>query len=235
VLLAIGALAGTGRIDPVVAFGAAIAGSLLADTVWYAIGRWKGPRALAWLCRISLEPDTCVAKTQGMFVRYGVKSLAVAKFVPGYDTVAPPLAGTMRVPTGAFLAWSAVGAALFVGAFAGVGLVLGERAGGAMEAMSGAGTAVGIAFAALFAGYAAWKYVQRRRVLAELRTARIAPEELHRMIVAGENPEVVDVRHVEALDLSPYAIPGARYLTLAEVEARHHEIPRDRDVVLYCT
>jgi membrane protein DedA with SNARE-associated domain len=127
VLLAIGALAGTGRIDPLVAFGAAVAGSLLADTVWYAIGRWKGPKALAWLCRVSLEPDTCVAKTQGMFARYGLKSLAFAKFVPGYDTVAPPLAGTMRVPTGAFLVWSAVGATLFVGAFAGVGLVLGHR------------------------------------------------------------------------------------------------------------
>jgi membrane protein DedA with SNARE-associated domain len=235
VLLALGALAGMGRIDPVAAFGAAVAGSLLADWVWFALGRRYGTRALGLLCRISLEPDTCVAKTRGMFTRHGVPSLSFAKFVPGYDTVAPALAGLLGVGTGRFLAWSLLGAVVWIGAFGAIGYALGDRAEKALATASSWGDTLGIALAAGLALYVGWKWLQRRRVLVALRMARITPQELHARIAGGESVEIIDVRHDEALESAPYAIPGARFLSMDELEARHGEIPRERDVVVYCT
>src|SRR5215831_5299657 len=79
-LLLLGAMAGAGRIAPAAGFAAAVAGSLCADLVWFQLGRWKGTRVLGLLCKLSLEPDSCVSRTQGLFQRHGVKSLLVAKF-----------------------------------------------------------------------------------------------------------------------------------------------------------
>jgi membrane protein DedA with SNARE-associated domain len=235
VLLMLGALAGAGRIDPFAAFAAALAGSVIADIVWFEIGRRRGSRVLSSLCRLSLEPDTCVSQTQSLFARHGVKSLAVAKFVPGFDTVAPPLAGMLGVGLRRFTAWTAVGGALWLLAFGGAGYLLSDRvaevAAGA-ERMSGT---IGWTAVALFVAWLGWKVAQRQRVLRALRTARVTPDELHAMIVGGADPVVVDARHAAALELLPFVIPGARLMQFEEIDARHGEIPRDRDVVVYCS
>ena len=91
ILLAAGALARTGHMDfmPVVAL--ALLASLTSDCIWYEIGRRRGGRVLGLLCRISLEPDTCVRKTESVFARHGTRSLLIAKFVPGLSTAAPPM------------------------------------------------------------------------------------------------------------------------------------------------
>jgi membrane protein DedA with SNARE-associated domain len=235
VLLMLGALAGAGRIDPFAALAAALSGSVAADVAWFELGRRRGTKVLASLCRLSLEPDTCVGRTQDLFARHGVKSLLVAKFVPGFDTVAPPLAGMLGVRLGQFVAWTAAGAALWLGVFGGAGYLLSDRiaelAAGA-ERMTGT---IGWTVLALFAAYLGWKFAERQRVLRTLRMARITPEELHEMIVAGRDPVVVDARGATALELLPFVIPGARLITFEEIGARHGEIPRDRDVVVYCS
>src|SRR5206468_2581098 len=88
-----GALAGAGRLSLALVLLVSVVASLLADALWYEMGRRKGVRVLQFLCRVSLEPDSCVRRTELLFGRYGVRSLVVSKFVPGLSTAAPPLAG----------------------------------------------------------------------------------------------------------------------------------------------
>ena len=234
ILLALGALAGNGRIDPLGGLLLAVSGSLCADLVWFRLGRWKGARALGLLCKIALEPDTCVNKTRDLFAKHGVKSLLVAKFVPGFDTVAPPLAGMLGVGVARFLLWSAAGAVVWIGTFGGLGYLFSER----LEELAGSADRLGgqlvSATIGLVAIYVAWKYVARQRVLRSIRTARVTPEELHAMIERGQEPVIVDARTHAALEAFPFVIEGARFLTLEELDARHAEIPRGKDVVVYC-
>src|SRR5437867_2515379 len=121
-LLAAGALAGTGKMNWVVALTAAAFGSVLADLIWFYLGRHRGQRVLSLLCRISLEPDSCVRRTQGFFTRYGMKGVVAAKFIPGLSTLAPPLAGSTGVSAPRFLFFDGLGSVLYVGCFVFVGI-----------------------------------------------------------------------------------------------------------------
>ena len=96
-LLAAGALAAVGRINWLAALAATTFSSLLANLIWFYLGRYGGHRVLNLLCRISLEPDSCVRRTQDVFTRYGMRGVVVAKFIPGLSTLAPPLAGSSGV------------------------------------------------------------------------------------------------------------------------------------------
>src|SRR5882672_7129513 len=96
-LLAAGALAGAGKLNWFVALIVAVAGSLLADAIWFYLGRYGGQRMLNLLCRISLEPDSCARRTQNLFTRWGMRGVVVAKFIPGLSTLAPPMAGSSGV------------------------------------------------------------------------------------------------------------------------------------------
>src|SRR5256712_12881043 len=112
-LVAAGALAGSGRLSLVLVLAAAALASLMSDSVWYWIGRVGGGRVLRWLCRIFLEPDSCVRRTQDAFGRYGARSLLFAKFVPGYNTAAPPLAGMVPLPLPRFLLFTRLAGAIW--------------------------------------------------------------------------------------------------------------------------
>src|SRR6266498_3437238 len=116
-LLAAGALAATGRINWFVALCAATVGSLLADLIWFYLGRYGGQRMLNLLCRISLEPDSCVRRTQGLYTRYGMRGVVVAKFIPGLSTLLPPLAGNSGASTPRFLLFDGLGSLLYGGCF----------------------------------------------------------------------------------------------------------------------
>lgn len=234
IVLALGALAGRGSIEPVSSLAVATAGSLCADFLWFQLGRRKGTRVLGLVCRISLEPDTCVSMTKDIFSRYGVKSLLVAKFVPGFDTLAPPLAGLLGVGSLRFVLWSGAGALLWLVTFGGLGYVFSDHLEGLPAQLERMGSTLALIVVGLLGAYVGWKYLGRRRVLRALSMARITPEELHRMILAGEDPVIVDVRHALSLETLPFTIPGAHFITLEELDRRHHEIPRGRDVILYC-
>ena len=127
VLLAAGALARAGRLTLPVAVLVAVAGALVADVVWYEIGRTRGSRVLRFLCRISLERDSCVRQSQERFARHGARALLVAKFVPGLNTVAQPLAGILGVPRRRFLLFDGLGAMLWVGSYMTLGYVFGDQ------------------------------------------------------------------------------------------------------------
>src|SRR5262245_9445974 len=120
-LIVAGALSARGMLPAPPVLAAGLFASLLADYLWYLLGRQQGYRVLQTLCPISLSPDSCVRQTESFFGRYGLSSLLVAKFIPGFSTVAPPLAGAARAPLGAFLLWDGAGALLWTG----VGVLLG--------------------------------------------------------------------------------------------------------------
>src|SRR5436190_20272782 len=126
-LLAAGALIGTGTMNWVGALGAAVFGCLLADLIWFYLGRHYGNRVLNLLCRISLEPDSCVRRTQDVFTRYGMRGVMAAKFIPGLSTLAPPLAGSSGVSVSRFFFFDGLGSLLYAGAFIVLGVLFSRQ------------------------------------------------------------------------------------------------------------
>lgn len=234
-LLAAGALAGAGQLKLVPALVLVVCASVLADAVWYQIGRRRGSQVLGLLCRISLEPDSCVRRTEDVFARYGVRSLLVAKFVPGLNTAAPPLAGIVGMRPSRFLLFDGLGGLVWAGTFIGLGYLFSHQLGTVAAYALRLGTWLLVLLVGGLIAYIAWKFVERRRFLRELRIARITPEELSRKLEMGEDLVIVDLRHSLDFEAEPATIPGALHLDPEELERRHQEIPRDRDVVLYCT
>lgn len=235
VLLAVGALAGAGQLSYPLALAVAVLASLLSDFIWYQLGRRRGASILNLLCRISLEPDSCVRRTEDVFARHGAGALLYAKFLPGLNTAAPPLAGLFRMRLGRFLAFDAVGALFWAGAFSGLGFLFSDQLERVAAYASRLGSWLGVLLVGGLAGYIAWKYFDRRRFLRRLRIARITPEELQRKLAAGEKMVVIDLRHALDFEAEAATLPGALHILPEQLDRRHHEVPRDRDIVLYCT
>jgi membrane protein DedA with SNARE-associated domain len=234
-LLASGGVAGTGRLSLPLILLAASAASLIADTMWYWLGRLVGMRVIGWLCRITLEPDSCVRRTERAFAGRGARTLVIAKFIPGLNTAAPPLAGVLRMPLSQFVGYSAVGAVVWASAWVGLGFVFSAQLEQAADYAARLGNGLIVLVVAAIAGYIGWKYVARQRFLRRIRIARITPEDLKAQLDRGQATLVVDVRDRLDFDQEPFIIPGALHLQTEELEARHSEIPRDRDIILYCT
>ncbi|HEX2928397.1 MAG TPA: VTT domain-containing protein [Candidatus Binatia bacterium] len=231
-LIAAGALARAGKMNLTFAVAWAFIAVILADLFWYSLGRYRGGRILKLLCRISLEPDSCVRRTENLFVRHGVHSLLVAKFVPGLNTAAPTLAGIFRMPVARFMIFASLGAFFWVVTVTSLGLIFSEQI--EQVALRWGGWLVAV-LAGSLAAYVLWKFIQRRRFLRGLRIARITPKELMDKLTAGENISIVDLRQPIDIEAFPQMIPGALRIAMEEIEDRHGEIPRDRDVVLYCS
>jgi membrane protein DedA with SNARE-associated domain len=234
-LLAAGALAGTDRLSFALLVILAGLGSLMSDTIWYWIGRVGGSRVLGWLCRISLEPDSCVRRTQDTFTVHGARSLLIAKFIPGFNTAAPPLAGVIRMPVLRFTVFTGAGGLIWAGTFMSVGWLFSDQLEVAADYLARLGGRFILLLVAGFGGYIAWKYLARQRFLRKIRIATITPEELKAKLDAGESMMLVDVRSRLEFESDPLIIPGALHLMTEELETRHHEIPREREIVLYCT
>ena len=234
-LVAAGALAATGRMNLALILGTAVLASLVSDGSWYALGRRRGMGILHLLCRISLEPDSCVRQTEDLFSRRGIISLLVAKFIPGLSTVAPPLAGIIRMPLARFVLFDGLGALLWVGVFVALGVLFGEQ----LEGLAALLATMGAWLLAILVGglgaYLLWKFLARRLFLRRMRVARISPEDLKRRLERGEAVMIVDLRHPLEFDADPVVIPGAVRFSAQDLEARRLPIPRDREVILYCS
>jgi membrane protein DedA with SNARE-associated domain len=174
-LLAAGALAAAGKLGLMATLALAVAACVLADWVWYETGRRRGDKLLHFIHRLTRDPDYHDRRAKETFARYGVGLLLIAKFVPGLDAVVPPLAGTSRTSRLRFLAFDAVGAGLYSGAYAGLGYVFSHDLNRAAAYAGRAGTLLaGLVFAGL-SFYAARKLVQRHRLTRESRVVRITP------------------------------------------------------------
>ena len=235
ILLAAGALSAEGQLSFSLALLAGLFGSLTADTTWFFIGRKHGHHVLRLLCKLSMEPTICVRRTQDSFGRRRQVTLMFAKFVPGLATLAAPVAGQNGMAYGEFLLFDVIGATAWVGAL----LVAGRLFGDALKRdpslldwvgrFSGALLLLGILV--FFAG----RILRRRMQLKELIAARLEPEELKRQLDAGEPVYIVDLRHPLEFLPDPFTLPGALHFSPDSIAARHNEIPRDRDIVLFCT
>ncbi len=235
VLLAAGALSAEHQLSFPLALLAGLAGSLIADSTWYCVGRRYGHHVMRVLCKLSLEPTICVRKTQDSFGRRRRLTLVVAKFVPALATLAPAVAGQNSMDFAPFLFYDGIGAGLYVGAVLAAGRFFGDLLKRDPSLLDWAGRfwlallAVGIVL--FFLG----RLARRRMFLRDLAAARLEPEELKRQLDAGEQVYIVDLRHPLELLPDPFTLPGAVHFSPDALAARHSEIPRDRDIVLYCT
>jgi membrane protein DedA with SNARE-associated domain len=234
-LLGAGALAGAAQMSFGLALAVAVGASLLADLLWYAIGRRRGAPVLRVLCWISLETDHCVRRAQSLFVRNRVQALLLAKFLPGVNPVAATLSGVVGTRLGSFIAYDTGSALVWAGTWTGLGYVASSAIETVARRMTHLGGELIAALAVAFAGYASFKYMQRWRFIRQLRIARVYPEEVKAKLDTGESVTIVDLRTALDVSATPYAIPGVLRIEVEELERRLDEIPRDRDIVLYCS
>jgi membrane protein DedA with SNARE-associated domain len=232
-LISAGALAARHEVQLAWTIAVLAVGVAPADLVWFLLGRRTGGRLLARVCRIALEPDSCVRDTKNVFSRYGARVFVIAKFIPGLSTVAMPLAGVLGMRARRFLAFDSAGALLWTAAYVLVGYA------GATQLMAFTGRPhareVAIGAAVAIVAYVIWRTVRRRLFVRRLRARRIDAADLRRKIEAGEPITVLDLRHAIDVEADPHAIPGAVHIPAEELERRVGEIPRDREIVLYCT
>jgi membrane protein DedA with SNARE-associated domain len=232
-LLAGGALIRTGRLHLLPAMACCVAAALIADTIWFQLGRRRGRRILKLLCRVSLEPDACVRQTENAFLRYGMSSLLVSKFVPGLNAVAAPLAGNSKSSYRRFLLYDTAGAALWSGAYLSLGYLFSTQLELMLAYASKMGANLLLLGAALCALWICGKYLKRRLFLRKLKGDRITPEELRDRLNAGEDLLIVDLR--SRLSEDSAVIRGAIRLSPEDLTAHSQEIPRDREIILFCS
>jgi len=234
-LLSAGALSAEGKVSFHVLLLLTFCGAFLSDLTWYQLGRTRGGKILSLLCRISLEPDSCVKNTENLFIKRGANSLLVSKFLPGLNTVAQPMAGIVRLSWLKFLCYDVVGTMFWAGSILLTGRIFHHQVEDVLALLrrSGASMLAVVFLAAI--GWISFKYIQRRRFIRKLRVSRIPPEKLKEEIDKGQPVVIVDLRNEFALDDDAVQIPGALRFTPEELELRHDEIPRDREIIVYCT
>jgi len=230
-----GALAAQGAISPAQLFVGATLACVLADSAWFLAGRVYGSRVMKLLCRISLTPDSCVSETQSRFERWGSNALIVAKFVPGLSLIAPPLAGATRMGWARFLIYSTLGAAAWVGVALLGGTVFRRQIEALLPHIADFGLAALSILGVLLLVYVGYKWLERRRFYSALRMAQITVPELHELMATPPPPLIVDVRSATAVQLEPRCIPGSLHIPLTDVQQHLRDLPRDRDIISYCT
>ncbi len=234
-LVAAGALSASGKLSGAMLIFLAVGASVIADSLWYFLGRRHGYRILKVVCGISLSPDSCVRQTEALFERQGIMSLLYAKFIPGFSTVAPPLAGAVRIGFLRFLLFDGAGAFVWAGSGLAAGLVFHRAIDRVADVLEGMGFWALVVAGGALALFIAWKWWQRRRFYRFLRMARISVADLRELIDSGKAPVIVDVRSRAAAQQDPRRIPGAVRLLVEEIDSSAKELPRDREVILYCT
>lgn len=234
-LILSGTLAAEGKLSAATLLGVAVLACTIADGLWYLAGRRYGLAVLKFLCKVSLSPDSCVRQTENQYGQWGSLTLVLGKFIPGVSTVAPPLAGAMKVGWARYLAFNTLGCIAWAGAAIGVGMAFHDQIGALVDRLEDLGMVAVQIVAVLLAAYIALKWWERRRFYRTLRLARITVGELRDLMKAGKQPVVVDVRSPSARALDRRFIPGALAMDLAEVDGRRAELPSEREIVFYCT
>lgn len=235
VLLAAGALSAEHRLSFAMALAVSLAATLMADSSWFLVGRRYGHLVLRLLCKLSLEPTTCVRRTQDSFGRRREVTLMTAKFVPGLALLAPPVAGQNGMTYARFIVFDGMGAALWLTAILAVGRFFGDLLKRDPSLLGWVGRFGGVLLILAILGLLAARLVRKRVVLNRLIASRLEPAELKQLLDSGNPVYIVDLRHPLELLPDPFTLPGALHISPEALTARSGEIPRDRDVVLYCT
>jgi membrane protein DedA with SNARE-associated domain/rhodanese-related sulfurtransferase len=239
-LLAAGTLSATHRVHFTPALIAVIVACVISDSAWFALGRRFGGGVIRLLCKMSMEASTCVAKTEGYFSRRGAETLLFAKFVPGLSTVAAPIAGQTGMAYPRFLLYDLCGTLLWSLSFLLAGFFFGDiakRSQGFFALLSHFAVVV---FILMVAGFFIWRVVKQRRFLNRVRELRLEPSDLKEMLDCAQldgtaQPFIVDLRHPLDYLPDPRVLPGAVRIGPSELALLADRIPRDRDIILYCT
>jgi membrane protein DedA with SNARE-associated domain/rhodanese-related sulfurtransferase len=233
-LVVAGGVAMAGQVSLPVCVAASVVANVLGDAVWYQAGRWRGHRVMKLLCRISLSPDTCVRQSEGILSRWGGSSLIAAKFLPGISVVAAPMAGALGMSWQRFISYDIGAALIWTLAFLAVGVIFAGQIVLVLDFMTRFGTIAAVAIVIVLATMIVYRYLRRRWMLSDRYAPRIAVHELRELIRRGEAPIVIDVRSSVALLQDGRRVPGAIAATLAQLPTTAAELPREREVVLYC-
>ena len=235
-LLVGGAAIAWGKLTPVIAFPVALVSMMLGDTCLYLLGRYTGWGLLGFLCRISLNPETCILRSAESFYRRGRVTLLVAKFIPGVNTMAPPLAGSMMMPIGQFLRFDLGGVSLYVLAWGSLGFLGSNFLGVLMRGLTTVGRAMEILVTLAVIGYIVYRFI----LYWKHRTYRVVPRvqvsELARELT--DHPErvlIADVRSHGYYDAEATRIKGSIRLEPNQLPGNLRDLSRDREVYLYCT
>ena len=234
-LLAAGALSAQGQLSLFEVLMLGLAACLIADSSWFFFGRRYGHHVLNLLCRMSLEPTLCVGRTQLQFSRRRRLTLLFAKFVPGLALLSAPVAGQAGMSYGEFAVLDGTGALLWLLAYLVGGRLFGDALKRDPNLLDWVGRFSG---ALLLVGIAAFfiaRLLRRRMILRQLIESRLEPEELYAQIQGGAEVYIVDLRHPVEQLTDPFVLPGAQRIAPDDLTHRAREIPRDRDVILYCT
>jgi membrane protein DedA with SNARE-associated domain/rhodanese-related sulfurtransferase len=233
-LLIAGAAAARGSLQPALAGAYAFSALMLGDTLMFVLGRYTGWWLLGLLCRLSLNPESCILSSADSFYRRGRMVLLFAKFVPGINTMAPPLAGSMNMPYGQFLRLDATGATLYVSAYISLGFVFSGALGPIVRGYRAFGSLVVwvvLAAVAAYLGVQVRTWIARRS-LAPVPSAR--PEDVARALAAGE-ALIYDVRSHGYYHAKALRIRGSRRMEPNALDRFQDEIPPGKAIYLYCT
>ncbi|MEP6942822.1 MAG: rhodanese-like domain-containing protein [Betaproteobacteria bacterium] len=233
VLIVAGAYAAMGGnpLWQLVAVG--VAAALVADTGWYLAGRRFGVSILRTLCRVSLSPDGCVRQTETIFERFGPASMLVAKFIPGFASVATAMAGAIRLRYALFVLFDAIGAALWVSVGVALGYLFRDAVDDAMNTLKSLGKAGLVLVIAGFTVWALVKWYRRRMFVKKLRMDRVSVDELRMLIDDNKINAIVDVRS-PLTQAATGRIPGARTIDMQKIRESFDGVPADGEVVVYC-
>ena len=207
----------------------------MADLIWYELGRQHGRAVLRLICRISLEPDSCVRRTEDAFERRGLWVLLFAKFLPGFNAATVPLAGMMKSSLFRFLCFDVAGLIIWTSTYTLLGYVFSRQIERIVEDLSNLGISLVILVVAALAAYIGYKFEQRRRFLKTLSVMRITPEELKVKMDANENILIFDMRNRLDRDTDPVRIPGAFHVLPEHIEFQREDLSFDREIIIYCT
>jgi membrane protein DedA with SNARE-associated domain len=236
-ILTAGAVAAFGSLHLYLVFGVGVLALISGDIFLYFMGRFSGWALLGLLCRLSANPETCILRSAEYFYRRGKQTLLFAKFIPGINTMSPPLAGSMKMRLGDFLLFDSVGAALYVGAYAVVGYLFSDALRAITRGLRSAGFAAEVIFGVGLAAYVVYRiWVYRKYRLLDV-IPRVPAEELARRLAsaAAQNMLIADVRSHGYYDADSERIAGSIRIEPNNLIEEIKDLPKDREIYLYCT
>lgn len=222
---------GAGQMASLLA--AAVLASVFADWLWYLAGRAFGYRVLSGLCRLSINPGSCVTQTEARFVRWGLASLVVAKFIPGFSTVAPPIAGALRMNQVGFLIAAGFGAALWAGLALGAGWLMRQEVQAAIAYLDRNVSTAATIVVAVLAIWLGWKLWQKYRFGRLSGLPHITPAELIEALQSPAPPLFLDLRGPVIVAQTGH-VAGATVAELDFLSDAVGDWPRERPIVTMC-
>jgi membrane protein DedA with SNARE-associated domain len=235
-LVAGGAAAAAHILNPAVVLAVALCAMMLGDSLLFILGRYTGWALLGFLCRLSLNPETCILRSAESFYKRGRVTLVFAKFIPGVNTMAAPLAGSMKMKPSQFLRLDFAGACIYVLAYSGVGYLFRDFLVKITHGLQIAGHAVTAVVLVALVVFAVYRIVQYRRYRISGVVPRIEVEELAKLLLTAERDVVlVDVRSHGYYDPGAARIAGSIRLEPNQLSEELKTLPKDKDIYVYCT